>query len=144
MITTQALPSDFSALEQILEQEPQASSELTPSITHRGELTNDENIPYTEAYISAAYEHNPKPNYPSIARSHGWQGKVTLRVQVNQEGKVELVAVEQSCGHESLDESAVEAVKQWYFVPAKRGETRVASLVLVPIIFSLQDQESYL
>jgi protein TonB len=40
---------------------------------------------------------------------------------------------------EMLDDCAVDAVKKWRFIPAKRGETAVASSVLVPIVFSLSD-----
>jgi protein TonB len=38
-----------------------------------------------------------------------------------------------------LDESAIDAVKKWKFIPAKKGETAVASAVIVPIVFSLKD-----
>ena len=98
--------------------------------------------PYTEVYLDAAYDHNPKPEYPSIARSRGWQGKVILRVQINEEGKVQTVEIEKSSTHELLDESALETVKHWRFVPAMRGNKAVASSVLVPIIFTLQSQDS--
>jgi periplasmic protein TonB len=47
--------------------------------------------------------------------------------------------VEKSSGHEMLDDCAVEAVRKWKFIPARRGETAVASSVLVPISFSLND-----
>ncbi len=72
-----------------------------------------------------------------MAKSRGWTGKVMLRVQVSAQGLSDSVAVDQSSGHEILDEAAVEAVKQWRFIPAKRGETPVASSVIVPIIFNL-------
>ena len=94
---------------------------------------------FTEANFKAHYDHNPKPDYPSVAKSRGWQGKVMLRVKVSAEGLSEAVEVELSSGHEMLDESAVEAVKKWRFIPAKRGETAVASSVIVPIIFTLRD-----
>ena len=94
---------------------------------------------FTEANFRANYAHNPKPEYPMIAKSRGWQGKVLLKVQVSAEGLSDAVAVDQSSGHEILDESAVEAVKKWKFIPAKRGETPVASSVIVPIIFTLRE-----
>lgn len=94
---------------------------------------------FTEANYRANYAFNPKPEYPRIARSRGWQGKVLLRVQVSAAGTSEDVIVHRSSGHEILDESAVEAVKKWKFVPAKRGATPVASSVVVPILFSLND-----
>lgn len=94
---------------------------------------------FTEANFRANYAHNPKPDYPAIARSRGWQGKVLLRVKVSAEGLSDGVTVEQSSGHELLDESAVEAVKKWQFIPAKRGDTPVASSVIVPIDFKLRN-----
>lgn len=94
---------------------------------------------FTEANYRANYAFNPKPEYPRIARSRGWQGKVLLRVQVSAAGVNDNVAVHRSSGHEILDESAIEAVKKWKFVPARRGDTPVASSVVVPILFSLDD-----
>jgi protein TonB len=93
--------------------------------------------PYSEAGFNANYGFNPKPKYPTIARSRGWQGKVLLRVSVSAEGHSETVTVHRSSGHDELDESAVVAVEKWRFIPAKRGDTAVACSVIVPIIFTL-------
>ena len=95
--------------------------------------------PYSEANFSANYGTNPKPKYPAIARSRGWQGKVLLRVKVTADGLSEAVTVHQSSGHDALDESAVAAVEKWKFIPAKRGNTAVACTVIVPIIFTLNN-----
>jgi len=95
--------------------------------------------PYSEASFNANYGTNPKPKYPSIARSRGWQGKVLLRVSVTADGLSEEVTVQRSSGHEILDESAVAAVEKWQFIPAKRGNTAVACSVIVPIIFTLNN-----
>lgn len=94
---------------------------------------------FTEANFRANYAQNPKPDYPAIAKSRGWGGKVLLKVQVSAQGTSDSVDIEQSSGHEILDESAVEAVKKWRFIPAKRGETPVASSVIVPIVFTLRN-----
>jgi len=93
--------------------------------------------PYTEASFNANYGTNPKPKYPDIARSRGWQGKVLLRVSVSAEGRSVAVNVQRSSGHDVLDESAVAAVEKWQFIPARRGDTAVACSVIVPIIFTL-------
>ncbi|WP_051911371.1 energy transducer TonB [Methylomicrobium agile] len=95
--------------------------------------------PFTEANYRANYKSNPKPEYPRLAKSRGWQGKVLLRVQVTADGHSAAVAVQQSSGHELLDEAAVEAVRQWTFIPAKRGDAPIASAVTVPIQFKLND-----
>lgn len=93
--------------------------------------------PYSEASFNANYGTNPKPKYPAIARSRGWQGKVLLRVGVSAAGLSESITVHRGSGHDALDESAIAAVKKWKFIPAKRGNTAVASSVIVPIIFTL-------
>ena len=92
---------------------------------------------YSEAGFNANYGFNPKPKYPAIARSRGWQGKVLLRVRVTAEGLSEAVSVHRSSGHKVLDESAVAAVEKWRFIPAKQGNTAVGCTVIVPIIFTL-------
>ncbi len=134
---------DFAPAEQAVE--PQPIAPTAPAQTQTSTVSDSKATPtttaeqFTEANFRANYAHNPKPEYPSVAKSRGWQGKVLLRVQVSAEGLSDAVAVEQSSGHEILDESAVEAVKQWKFIPAKRGETSVASSVIVPIIFTLRE-----
>lgn len=116
-----------------------AASTSTPVTTATTSTTATNAEQFTEANFRANYAHNPKPEYPMIAKSRGWQGKVLLRVQVSAEGLSDSVAIDHSSGHEMLDESAVEAVKKWKFIPAKRGETPVASSVIVPIIFTLRE-----
>ncbi|WP_024300108.1 energy transducer TonB [Methylomicrobium lacus] len=94
---------------------------------------------FTEANFRANYGFNPKPEYPRLARNRHWEGKVLLKVQVSAEGLSESVAVHRSSGHDILDESAVAAVEKWKFIPAMRGSTAVASSVIVPIIFTLNN-----
>lgn len=108
----------------------------TPNSTATGSTNSSE---ITEANFRANYAHNPKPEYPTIAKSRGWQGKVMLRVKVSAQGLSDAVTVEKSSGHEMLDESAIEAVKQWRFIPAKRGDTPISSSVIVPIVFTLRN-----
>jgi len=98
-----------------------------------------DNASFTEAKFNANYGSNPKPKYPNIAASRGWEGTVRLLVKVSAEGDSEEVTVQRSSGHDVLDEAAIEAVEKWKFIPAKRGETPVASSVIVPIDFVLNN-----
>lgn len=93
----------------------------------------------SQARAFAAYLNNPKPHYPSVARSRHWEGLVLLRVYVTPDGRCANLDVARSSGHDVLDESAVTAVRNWRFVPGKRGDTPIASWVTVPIEFSLRD-----
>lgn len=95
--------------------------------------------PFTEANFNANYGSNPKPKYPGIATSRGWEGTVYLLVKVSVEGLSEEVTIQRSSGYYSLDEAAIEAVEKWKFLPAKRGDTPVSSSVIVPINFILNN-----
>jgi protein TonB len=87
--------------------------------------------------FGAAYLNNPAPAYPMLARKMGEQGKVLLKVLVSQDGKAEVVKVDTSSGHQKLDQAAIEAVKRWSFVPAKRSNKPISAYVLVPVNFTL-------
>lgn len=88
--------------------------------------------------FGAAYLHNPPPDYPTSARRMGEQGRVLLRVLVSTKGDAESVQLESSSGSDRLDRSAIEAVKKWRFIPAKRSNQAVSAHVLVPVKFSLE------
>ena len=86
----------------------------------------------------ARYAGNPKPPYPEEAREKGIEGEVLLRVEVLVDGRVGLIEVKRSSGHEILDQTALSTVKQWKFIPAKRGNGSIPSWVNIPIKFQLQ------
>lgn len=88
--------------------------------------------------FGAAYLHNPQPTYPSSSRRAGEEGRVLLRVLVAINGSAETVDLENSSGFERLDEAAINAVKKWRFIPAKRSNQAISAYVLVPLKFSLE------
>lgn len=90
-----------------------------------------------EARFDADYLSNPKPPYPSASRRLSEAGTVYLRVHVAADGHAHKVELKTSSGFPRLDQSALDTVAAWRFVPAKRGSTTVASWVVVPIVFSL-------
>ena len=94
--------------------------------------------PIVQAREGANYLNNPRPAYPGRARREGWQGTTTLRVQVSPKGKPGTIQIQRSSGREMLDDAAVEAVKEWSFVPATQGGEPVSGWVNVPIVFQLQ------
>jgi protein TonB len=85
----------------------------------------------------AAYLNNPPPAYPRSARRNGEQGTVTLRVYVNADGVPAAIELDRSSGSSALDAAALESVKSWRFVPARRGTDPVAAWVIVPVVFRL-------
>jgi protein TonB len=119
---------------------PAAASTPTPvTSTAPSKATSTSAETFTEADYHANYASNPKPEYPSVAKSREWEGKVLLRVQVSTDGLSDAVQVEKSSGHDILDKAAIEAVKNWRFTPALRGNNPVPSSVIVPIAFNLQN-----
>jgi protein TonB len=117
-----------------------ASAPVAPSAaTNVSSKVTADTAPFTEANFNANYGSNPKPKYPGIATSRGWEGTVHLLVNVSAAGDSEEVTVQRSSGYDVLDEAAVEAVEKWKFIPAKRGETPVSSSVVVPINFVLNN-----
>jgi len=94
--------------------------------------------PATPPQFNAAYLRNPAPVYPAVARRSGDQGTVMLKVLVNPQGAPVRVELEQSSGSKPLDSAALDAVKGWRFVPARRGERNIEDWVRVPIVFRLE------
>jgi protein TonB len=91
----------------------------------------------TKATADAGYLRNPAPRYPDFAQQQGWEGTVILNVHVLANGKPKAVEIKQTSGRKILDDSAVQAVKRWSFVPAKLGDSATDSWVEVPIDFHL-------
>jgi periplasmic protein TonB len=91
---------------------------------------------------AVAYDANPLPPYPVVARRLGKEGVVVLEVLVAEDGHAADVRVLQSSGFAPLDESAATTVRErWRFVPAHRGGAAVAVRVTVPIRFRLQSAQ---
>ncbi|PYE77906.1 energy transducer TonB [Xylophilus ampelinus] len=91
----------------------------------------------TAAISGIALLGNPSPAYPALALRKMWEGKVVLLIQVSAEGRADSVQVSRSSGQPVLDEAAVQAVRQWKFVPARRGDTPVPGQATQVIDFKL-------
>jgi len=92
----------------------------------------------TPPRYQADYLANPPPAYPRRARRDGIEGTVTLKVLVTAAGTPGRVEVETSSGSRVLDRAALDAVKAWRFVPARRGDEAVDAWVRVPVAFRLE------
>jgi protein TonB len=56
-----------------------------------------------------------------MSRRLGEQGSVRLRVLITTEGQAAKVELIQSSGFSRLDQSAIEAIRSWRFIPAQRA-----------------------
>jgi len=91
--------------------------------------------PLVKAIYSSPSLNNPPTHYPRIAQMRQWEGTVKLEVQVLANGSAGEVRIVGSSGHEILDDSAIEQVKTWRFIPAHQGDKTVEDWVRVPITF---------
>lgn len=109
---------------------PGASSSAPP-VAARAE-------PLTPPVFNAAYLRNPPPRYPPAARRSGDEGTVLLKVLVTSDGAAARVELDRSSGSVLLDGAALDAVRVWQFVPARRGAQNVEDWVRVPVVFRLE------
>ncbi len=77
------------------------------------------------------------PTYPIQAKRRGIEGKVILRFLVDKKGQVSQVSVEHAQPEGMFEKSAIKAVRQWQFEPARKDGRLVAVWVEVPIRFEL-------
>jgi TonB family protein len=91
----------------------------------------------SEPVFDANYLNNPAPSYPSVAKRRGIQGKVLLSVVVKVDGNPASVSISRSSGSNDLDEAALDAVRQWKFIPARSKGKFVEADVIVPVEFKI-------
>lgn len=77
-------------------------------------------------------------HYPALLRERGIEGRVLLRVKVDELGQAAEVLVLGGSGWRLLDEAAREVARACPYLPARRGEQRLASWVEIPVRFALQ------
>lgn len=83
------------------------------------------------------YIRAPEPEYPRIAKRMGEEGRVVLRVLVNEKGRTERVEVQKTSGSTRLDEAAQQALMRTLFKPHTEDGRPVAVFAIVPITFNL-------
>ena len=83
------------------------------------------------------YIKEPQPVYPQMSRRMGEQGKVVLRVLVNEKGLPDQVQVQTSSGSARLDEAGRQAALRALFKPHLEDGRAVAVYVIVPLNFQI-------
>lgn len=78
------------------------------------------------------------PEYPAMSRRLREQGRVVLRVELDETGQISAVHVAQSSGAKRLDEAGLTAVKSWRCNPATRDGKVVRAVALQPFDFILE------
>lgn len=89
-------------------------------------------------HTNAAYLNNPPPSYPRILLRRRVEGTVLVRAQVQDDGRCSQVKIKESSGFDLFDRAALSAVRDWRFVPARKGAQTVVAWVDVPIAFRIE------
>jgi len=94
--------------------------------------------PVAPPISDAAHLRNPAPVYPTRSRRLGEEGRVVLELLILADGRVGEIKVKRSSGFAALDQSALDAVRRWNFVPARRGDEPIPYRYELPVVFSLR------
>jgi len=97
-------------------------------------------LPVEPPEYNAAHLHNPPPPYPPIAKRLKIEGTVLVRVLVSPAGLPQQIELAHTSGASVLDEAALKAVRNWAFLPARKGTEPIAAWVEIPIDFHLIKQ----
>jgi protein TonB len=89
------------------------------------------------ASVAPAFLHREMPVYPMMAKKLGREGKVVLKLTIDENGNLLDVEVIDKAGY-GFAEAAVEAVKKSTFLPAKKDGKPIASRALLPVRFRLE------
>lgn len=95
-------------------------------------------VPVTPPRTDASHLNNPAPVYPPLSRRLGEQGHVLFDVYILPDGAVGEIRLKRSSGFARLDEAARLAVRQWRYVPARRGDEPIPYWYVQPVVFSLE------
>jgi protein TonB len=116
-----------------------SDAEEQPLVSHNV-AKNDTGKPIETRFgesVAPAFLHREMPVYPMMARKLGKEGKVVLKLTIDEYGNLLKVEVIDGAGY-GFTEAAVEAVKKSTFQPAKKEGKPVASRALLPIRFRLE------
>ena len=105
------------------------------STVNNSDLQQD--LVQSEPIFDAHQLNNSAPIYPAIAKSRGISGKVILEVLVSENGEAQEVKISSSSGYAILDNSAIEAVENWHFIPAKKFGNNIQARILIPIEYKI-------
>lgn len=83
------------------------------------------------------YRHKEMPAYPALARRLGKEGKVLLRLTIDENGDIVNVEVVEDSGYGFAD-AAVAAVKRSTFIPPTWNGRPIRTRALLPVQFTLR------
>ena len=83
---------------------------------------------------------NAQPRYPIYSRKMHQEGVVIVSAEVLTDGSATDIRIAASSGIKLLDEAALETIKQWHFIPAKKDGIPYVQRLRIPVTFSLNNR----
>ncbi|MDO9146211.1 MAG: TonB family protein [Hydrogenophaga sp.] len=120
----------------IIEPQPPAPPLLTPMVVAEPAPPAPPRIELPSS--SADYLNNAPPPYPPLSKRLGEQGKVIVRTLIEINGSASKAEIRTSSGYERLDQTALQTVLKWRYVPGKRAGVPEAMWFNIPINFVLE------
>ena len=81
--------------------------------------------------------HNQPPRYPVLAKRQGLEGSVVVILEIDATGQVTAAHIKRSSGFALLDDTALRALSQWQFEPARSNGVAVPSTFRKEVLFRL-------
>jgi protein TonB len=103
-----------------------------------GTGTNTASKPSGKPDRKAHPTYAPSPEYPVDARTDDVEGKVYIRVWIDENGSVQETQISRSSGSSSLDQAALSALRRWRFAPTYSNGSPVADRIIVPVSFNMR------
>lgn len=80
-----------------------------------------------------------RPAYPAAMRREGLEGSVTVRVTIDERGRVVAVALVSATSPAFFEETRRQALRAWRFVPARQDGVAIRSEQTMTVHFRLED-----
>lgn len=128
---------DVPVIEMPIEAPQSANAITTPVVASLPQQTTQQSGDVVKLVAAVEYVREPAPRYPPQSRKLREQGLVVLRVLIDERGTACEVHIENSSGHERLDQAAREAIARAEFRPYVEDGVARRAMVLIPIEFSL-------
>jgi bla regulator protein blaR1 len=119
--------------------EPQLREQLAEFQKRASDLKRTE-IEKSELDKKAKLIYKVEPKYPEDARAKKIEGSVLLGLTIDHGGLPQNIQIKRSLDP-SLDQAAVEAVRQWRFEPAIKDGQPVSMWITVEVYFSLEHKQ---
>jgi protein TonB len=95
---------------------------------------------FVQTRLDPRFADSFKPDYPLDMRRLGKEGNVTVRVMVNEKGRVVGVELVKASDPSFFEAAKRQALGRWRFVPATRDGKAVGSELTLTLTFRLEDE----